>query len=260
MRIPNSASVIAILAAGAAGPASARTVSIAFSPANFSSSTNIDNNYFPLVPGTTYTSKAQTAEGCEVDVMTVTSDTRMIDGVQTVVVHDQVFDGATCTTAPAALAENTFDYYAQDDAGNVWYMGEDTFDCEGAGHCTRGEGGWIGGVSGAQPGIIMLANPQSGDSYRQEYLPGVAQDEGLVTAVGVTARMTRPDAYRSSYSGCIVTREWTVLERGAIEFKTYCPGIGIVLTVEHHGKVVRSELTAISGTASALQFRMAPRH
>jgi hypothetical protein len=233
----------------------ARTVSITFDAANFSNPTTINNTYFPLIPGTTYTYKADTADGCEVDVMTVTYDTRVIDGVETVVVHDQVFTAETCTTAPSALTENTFDYYAQDAAGNVWYMGEDTYECQGAQTCTPGEGGWIAGVDGAQPGIIMLAHPQSGDQYKQESLPGVAEDQALVTAAGVTAKMTRPDAYRSSYSNCIVTKESTVLERGAIEFKTYCPGVGIVLTVEHHGKVVRSELTSISGTLNALRFR-----
>jgi hypothetical protein len=134
-------------------------------------------------------------------------------------------------------------------------MGEDTFTCQGAGSCQPSEGGWIAGVNGAQPGIIMLANPRSGDRYRQEYLPGVAQDQAAVTAVSVTAKMTREDAYQSSYSNCIVTKEFTVLEKGAIEFKTYCPNVGVVQTVEHHGKVVISELTSISGTANALKFR-----
>jgi hypothetical protein len=101
----------------------------------------------------------------------------------------------------------------------------------------------------------MLASPLAGESYKQEYLPGVAQDQGLVTAVGVSAKMTRDDAYQASYSNCIVTKEWTVLEPGSIEFKTYCPNVGVVLTVEHHGKVVRSELTSVSGTANALRFR-----
>ena len=240
-------SVIAFAAALATSPAHARTITIPFSASNFSDPLDIDNTYFPLVAGTTYTYEADTTDGCEVDVTAVTNDTRVIDGVTTRLVHDQVFDGETCTTAPAALAEDTNDYYAQDNAGNVWYMGEDTFDCEGAGNCTPGEGGWIAGVNGAQAGIIMLSNPRSGDRYRQENLPDVAQDQALVTSVDVTARMTRDDAFQSSYANCIVTKEWTVLEPGAIEFKTYCPAIGNVLTVEHHGKVVRSELTDVSG-------------
>jgi len=239
--------------------ASARTISIPFSASNFSDPLTIINPYFPLVAGTTYTYEADTSDGCEVDVMAITYDTRSIDGVTTRVVRDQVFDGDTCTTAPAALVEDTDDYYAQDNPGNVWYMGEDTFDCEGAGHCTPGEGGWIAGVGGAQAGLIMLAHPQSGDRYKQEFLPDVAQDQALVTSVGVTAKMTRDDAFQSSYADCIVTKEWTVLERGAIEFKTYCPDIGNVLTVEHHGKLVRSELTAISGTLNAFKFRKPPK-
>jgi len=240
-------------------PANARTVTIPFSASNFSNPTTIDNTYFPLIPGTTYTYEATTTDGCEVDVMAVTYDTRTLDGVTTVVVHDQVFDGDSCTTAPAALTEDTLDYYAQDNAGNVWYFGEDTSTCEGAGNCTPSEGGWLAGVNGAGPGIIMLAQPRSGDRYKQENAGDVAQDQALVTSVGVTAKMTRDDAYQSSYSNCIVTKEWTVLERGDIEFKTYCPGIGNVLTVEHHGKVVRSELTSISGTANALKFRTVPK-
>lgn len=251
-----------VAAASLLGPsqAIAKRISIPFSSANFSDPLTIDHIYFPLVSGTTYTSKADTGDGCEVDVMTVSYDTQVIDGVTTRVVHDSVYDGAACTTAPKALTEDTLDYYAQDDAGDVWYMGEDTFTCQGAGNCSPSEGGWIGGVNGAQPGIIMLAKPHSGDSYRQEYLPGVAEDQALVTAVGVTAKMTRDDAYQSSYSNCIVTKEWTVLEKGAIEFKTYCPDLGVVVTVEHHGKVVRSELTSVSGTANAMKFRRPPKH
>ena len=227
------------------GMAHATTVSIAFNPAHFTNSTTIDNSYFPLVPGTTFTYEADTPDGCEVDVMYVTYDTRTIDGVEAVAVHDQVFDGETCTTAPAALTEDTTDYYAQDDAGNVWYLGEDTFECQGAGNCTPAEGGWIAGVGGAQPGIIMLASPRSGDRYKQEYLAGVAQDQALVTALGVTAKMSRDDAYQSSYSNCIVTKEWTVLEPGAIEFKTYCPGVGNVLTVDATTGE-RSELVSVT--------------
>lgn len=258
---PVAISLIALaVALLTAAPAGGRTVSIPFNAASFPDPLAIDNIYFPLVGGTTYTSKEDTPDGCEVDVTAVTYNTRLIDGVTTRVVHDQVFDGETCTTAPSALTEDTLDHYAQDNAGDVWYMGEDTFDCEGVGHCTPGEGGWIAGTGGAQPGIIMLAHPLSGDRYRQEFLPGVAEDQALVTSVGVTARMTRGDAFQSSYSNCIVTKEWTVLEPGAIEFKTYCPNIGTVLTIEHHGTVVRSELTDVSGTLNALRFRTPPKH
>ena len=238
----------------------ARTVTIPFSPANFSDPLDIDNRYFPLLPGMTWTYKAETSDGCEVEVMTVTNDTRVIDGVTTRVVQDQVFEGETCTTDPSALTEDTLDYYAQDNSGNVWYFGEDSFDCEGAGNCERSEGSWLAGVNGAKPGIIMLATPSSGDTYFQEQAPDVALDQATVTALGVREKMRREDAFRSSYSNCIVTKEFTTLERGSIEFKTYCPNIGNVLVIEHHGKVVRLELTNFSSPADALRFRLPPKH
>jgi hypothetical protein len=238
--------------------ASAANIPANFNPANFSNPLTINNIYFPLVAGTTYIYREATEDGCETDVMAVTYETRVIAGVTTRKVHDQVFDGQACTSDPSALTEDTLDYYAQDKAGNVWYMGEDTFDCRGAGNCTPGEGGWIAGVNGARPGFIMLAHPHVGDSYQQEYQPRVALDRALVTQVGVTLRMQRSDAYRSSYSNCLVTQESTPLEPGAIENKGYCPQIGNVLTTE--GNNLRSELVSISGTANALKFRVVPTH
>jgi hypothetical protein len=251
-------SLAAVAALVASSPAVARTVTIPFSPANFSDPLDIDNPYFPLITGTVWTYRADTPDGCEVDVMTVTNKTKNLDGIVTRVVHDVVSEGETCSGS-LEKAEDTFDYYAQDNAGNVWYMGEDTFDCDESG-CTRGEGSWLAGVNGAKPGTVMLAHPRSGDSYRQEFSPGIAEDQALITATGVTARLTRSDAYRHTFQNCILSKEWTVLERGAIEFKTYCPNIGNVLTVEHHGKVVRSELTDFSSPADALRFRVPPKH
>jgi hypothetical protein len=254
----SSALAVAVATLGSA--ADGRTLTIPFNSSNFSNSLDIDNRYFPLPVGAVWTYKSDTADGCEVDVTTVTTDTRALDGVTTRVIRDKVFEGETCTTAPAALAEDTRDHYAQDDQGNVWYFGEDSFDCEGAGNCERSEGSWLAGVNGAKPGIIMLAHPRSGDTYFQEQAPDVALDQATVTSVGVGEKMRREDAFRSSYSDCIVTKEFTTLEKGAIEFKTYCPNIGNVITVEHHGKVVRSELTHFSSPADALRFRVPPKH
>lgn len=238
-------------------PALARTVSIPFSASDFSDPLTIDNSYFTLTAGTTFTYKAETKDGCEVDVATVTSDTRVIDGVTTRIVHDQAFEGEECTTDPSALIEDTFDYFAQDHSGNVWYFGEDSFDCEGAGHCTRSDGSWLAGEDDAVPGIIMLAHPRSGDTYLQEQAPDVALDQATVTAVGVNVTLTREDAFPpGNFSDCIKTKEFTDLEKGSIEYKTYCPDVGLVTVNEHHGAIVRFELTA--GT-DALKFRTVPR-
>src|SRR5678815_1664478 len=115
--------------------APARTVTIPFSASNFSDPLDIDNPFFPLIAGTTWTYKAETPDGCEVVITHVTNNTRVLAGVTTRVLHDQAFEGETCDDVE--LVEDTFDYHAQDDAGNVWYFGEDTFDCEGVGNCER---------------------------------------------------------------------------------------------------------------------------
>jgi hypothetical protein len=250
-----AASSLALAAALLASAAHARTLTIPFSASHFPNSPVIDNTYFRLIPGDTFTYKADTVDGCEVDIVTVTSDTRLLDGVRTVVVHDQAFEGDTCTTVDSALIEDTLDYHAQDNSGNVWYFGEDTSLCEGAGHCTPNlSGSWLAGVNGARPGLFMLAEHRSGDTYFQENASPVAQDQATVTSVGVTVKLTRPDALSpGTFSDCIVTKEFSDLAKGSIEYKSYCPGIGLVAVDEHHGKVLRSELTGSS--ADAFRFR-----
>jgi len=259
LKLVTTSSLAVAAALLAAGAAHARTVKIPFSASNFSDPLDIDNTYFPLVSGATFTYKADTVDGCEVDVVTVTSDTRVIDGVTTRVLHDQAFEGATCTTAASALVEDTLDYHAQDNSGNVWYFGEDSSNCEGAANCTPSSGSWLAGVAGAQPGIFMLASPRSGDTYFQENAPGIAEDQATVTSTGVTVKLAREDAYPpGTFSNCIVTKEFSALEKGSTEYKSYCPDLGLVAVDEHHGKTLHSELT--SGSADALRFRTLQTH
>ena len=250
---------ISLAAALLATGADARTVSLPFSAANFSDPLDIDNTYFTLEPKTAFTYKAEGADGCEVDVTTVTNRTRTIAGVTTRIVHDQAFEGDTCTTDPSALVEDTFDYYAQDNSGNVWYFGEDSFHCP-VFTCNRSSGSWIAGADPADaiPGIIMLAQPRTGDTYFQEQAPGVALDQATIKGLGVTVVLKRPDAYPpGTFANCIVTKEFSTLENGANEQKSYCPGIGNVAVDEHHGKVFHSELTGVS--TDAFRFRTVPR-
>jgi len=248
------------IAAGCAMMATAtpaRTIDTPFSASNFSDPLTIDNPYFPLVPGTVLTYKAETKDGCEVDVFTVTNDTRIIAGVMTRVVHDTAYEGDACTTDPSALVEDTLDYHAQDDFGNVWYFGEDTYHCP-IGTCPRGNGSWIAGEdpAGALPGIIMLAQPRSGDTYFQEQAADVARDQATVTSVGVTVKLKREDAFPpGTFANCIKTKEFSDLEKGSTEFKYYCPNIGNMLVEEHHGSLLVSELT---GAVDPLRFRTPP--
>ncbi len=191
-------------------------VTPAFDPASFTNSTRIDNPLFPLAPGTTFVYDGVPKGQAEHTETEVTHDTRAILGVTCVVVHDRVWN-------KGVLTEDTFDWYAQDRAGNVWYMGENSAQLA-HGVVVGHEGSWEAGVNGAQPGIVMEAHPRIGDTYRQEYLPGVAEDEALVA--GLTESASVP--YGSWAGNVLRTREWSPLEPSVIESKLYAPGVGLV--------------------------------
>ena len=173
----------------------------------------VDNPYFPLTPGTTY--RYADKSSSETLVIDVTSRTKTIMGVRTIVVIETgAVDGQT-----VEISEN---WYAQDRDGNVWYFGESTQDFVNGSPAGTG-GSWEAGVNGAQPGIIMKAQPQLGDTYFQEHASGVAEDMATVQQVG----LTQNTALRS-FSGVIKTKEWSPLEPGSTEFKYYASGIGLI--------------------------------
>ena len=122
------------------------------------------------------------------------------------------------------MEEATLDWYAQDNKGNVWYFGEDSTEYAN-GKVSSTAGSWEGGVNGAQPGVIMEADPKVGDTYQQEYLQGEAEDMAQVLAVGVSAQVSG-----MTYQDVLRTKEWTPLEAGVVEEKSYAPDIGVVGT------------------------------
>jgi hypothetical protein len=184
-------------------------------PTNFV--TGIDNPLFPLQPGTTFIYEGQTEKGNERNEVVVTHDTREILEVTCVVVQDTVLvDGN--------VIEMTFDWYAQDVQGNVWYFGEDSKEYEN-GAVVGTAGSWEAGVDGAQPGIIMEANPVVGDTYRQEYYAGEAEDWAQVLSLDEAAAVPY-----GTYSGLVMTEEWSALDSPPVlEHKYYAMGIGFVL-------------------------------
>src|SRR3954454_11786287 len=127
----------------------------------------IDNPFFPLLPGTTWIYKGQREGDTEAVRTTVTSDTKVIQGVTTTIVLDRAYINGE-------LAEKTYDFFAQDKLGNVWYFGENTKEYEN-GQVVSTAGSFEAGVNGAKAGIIMLAHPQVGDAYKQEVAVGVAE-------------------------------------------------------------------------------------
>jgi hypothetical protein len=176
-------------------------------PANFS--TTIDNEYFPMEPGTIFVYEGRTEYG----EMTVTSDTMKIMGVQCIVVDDRAWEGGQ-------LIEKTYDWFAQDDKGTVWYFGEDTKEYE-EGKVVSTKGSWEAGVDGAKPGIIMHSDPKVGQSYYQEYYPGEAMD--MARVLSFDASVTVP---YGSFDHVLETREWTPLQPGFSEKKYYVRGVG----------------------------------
>jgi len=188
----------------------------------------VDNQLYPLVPGTVTTFEG---DG-EVITVTVTSNPKTILGVNCIEVRDTATVGGEVT-------EDTFDWYAQDRDGNVWYFGEDTKEFEG-GVVVSTEGSWEAGVDGAKPGIVMKAAPAVGDSYRQEYLACEAEDEADVLAVDEPVTVPA-----GSYEHCVKTHDYSALEPAVNEQKYYCPGVGVALEVNMNtgGRV---ELTSVT--------------
>jgi hypothetical protein len=200
-------------------------------PADFS--TVIDNPFFPLVPGTRMIYEGDTADGRQRTVTEVTRDTRKLMGVNTVVVHDTV-------TLDGKPHEETFDWYAQDREGNVWYFGEDTKKVEGSTVDTSGS--FEAGVHGALPGIIMKAHPTVGERYRQEFAKGIAEDTGEILSTTGTADVP----FGGSYRDLLVTKDVNPLDSGAaIENKYFAHGVGFILVIHVTGPAERVELVGV---------------
>ncbi len=219
------------------GGACAAPYDVTITPSDFTNArgrpNSIDNPYFPLRPGTTFIYDGTKDGLTQHDVFAVTRDTKTILGVSTVVVHDAVYiDGY--------LEEDTLDWFAQDDRGNVWYFGEDTKELDPQGNVISTAGSWTGGVNAAQPGIVMEAKPSAGDAYRQEFAAGEAEDMASVLSRSKHATVTY-----GSFDDVVQTKEWSCLEAG-IDHKYYAPGVGLILVVAVSGGNERLELTSVS--------------
>jgi hypothetical protein len=190
----------------------------------------IDHPYWPMAPGTRWVYRESDTKGNAQRVkVTVTDRTREILGIAATVVHDKV-------TEHGELIENTFDWYAQDRCGNVWYMGENTKEYED-GEVVTTAGSWEAGLDGAQPGVIMPADPQVGMTYRQEYYAGEAEDAAEVLSLNEQAQV--PFGH---FRDVLLTKDFTSLEPKVLEYKLYATGIGPVLVVGVSGGSDREEL------------------
>jgi hypothetical protein len=198
-------------------------------PSSFT--TDITNPFWPMSPGDRWVYRETDAEGSVARVVvTVLDKTKMIaNGVEARIVHDQVREGGE-------VKEDTFDWYAQDADGNLWYLGEDTAEYENGKLKTR-EGSWEAGVDGALAGIIMPAHPQVGQTYREEYYKGHAEDGAQIIGVEALAKVPY-----GRFGHGVQTRNFSGIEPNVIEEKIYARSVGVVLEVTVSGGSDRAEL------------------
>src|SRR5262245_30287389 len=181
----------------------------------------ITNPYLNFAPRRVFTYRTETDAGTEINTVEITRDTKTIIGVTTTVVHDQVF-------LNDELAEDTFDWLAQDTDGNVWYFGEDTKEYEN-GQVVSTAGSWEAGVNDA-PGIIKLAEPEAEQRYKQEDSPDNAEDMAKIVSLCVPVEIDYGD-----FECALETGEWSLVESGPRDFKFYVSGVGLVMELGKRG-------------------------
>jgi hypothetical protein len=233
MRIAVAAVLLSLTAAGSAvaGPRAAPPV-----PPASDFTTRVTNPWFPLTPGTAYRYRGVKDGHPSREVLVVTHRTATIAGVRCVVIDDKLY-------LSGYLGERTTEWYTQDKQGNVWYFGETTAELDKTGHVTSTSGTWRAGVRGARPGIYMPAHPRVGDSGRQEFYKGQAEDHFQVVAFAAAVSVP----YISS-KHAMLTKEWTPLEPGALDHKYYVRGVGTVLEQTVKGGVERAALISVTKT------------
>lgn len=232
--------VIVGLLSGSASALAAITVDTAYSPVINPSdfTTSITNKYFSLPVGAKFEYEGETEDGLETIKIEIPGDTKTVMGVKTLVYRDRVWlDGE--------LIEDTKDYLAQDKAGNVWYFGEDVNNYED-GELQDHDGSWLAGVDGALPGIWMKANPVVGETYRQEYYKGEAEDKAKVLSLTETVKVPY-----GTFMHCLKTLDMNPLEVGTEEYKYYCPQAKQFVLEVNVADGERIELVSILGMGAS---------
>ncbi len=229
-----AAATASIVGAGAASRTGGATAyEPVLDPANFVSV--IDNPYFPLPVGRVLVYKGVRDGRRQIDTVTVTNQTKVLEGITATTVSD------VATTLTGKLLEKTTDWYAQDKQGNVWYLGEDT-----AAYLPNGQvdtsGSWTSDVHDGEPGIIMEANPQIPDAYRQEFLKGQAEDTAWIT--GFAGSVSVPFG---TVHNVLTSLEHTALEPDVVDLKIYAPGLGIVQEQALAGGQEIAKLVKVTG-------------
>jgi hypothetical protein len=245
------------LSLAVAQPAAAEPFLPTFSASNFSGNTRPTHSYFPVV-----TNEVRTYQGSagESFIFTGMGAGPTILGVKTYTVRDDAFDGEL-------LIEQTFDYYAQDKDGNVWYMGEDVtnyhYDKNGNLTGKDSASAWRAGVNGALPGYIMPKSLEIGFNYYQEHAPNDnALDQGTTMAI-----LPSKTVAAGTFSNVLQVLETSEIDKSARGFKYYAPGRGLIAEEEglkpnNRNPTQTFELTDVGSASStsrpAFEFRRPP--
>lgn len=222
----SAATLAALAALGAAVATSGAT------PPGFTA--RVDNPWYPLEPGTTYTYRGVKDGQPSRDVFIVTHRTTTVDSAPCVVIQDRLY-------LSGHLGERTTEWFSQDKQGNVWYFGENTATLDKKGHVTSTSGTWRAGVKAAKPGIFMFAHPTVGRSAQQEFFKGQAEDHFQVLNLHASVRVPFASSHRA-----LLTKEWTPLEPGTIDHKLYLRGVGTVLEQTVKGGSERAALVSFT--------------
>ena len=216
-----AAATVAVAAPSAAGADSVPPQPLPPLPAASAFGAGTVNPWFPVVPGTTSTFTGAIDGVAARELFTVTGDVKVVDGVPANVIHDRLYlareDGHG-----RYLAEDTLDWYATANNGDVWYLGEATTEYDEQGRVVSTDGSWQAGVDGARAGIFMPAEPTVGAAYQQESAVD-AKDLFRITSVD---------------GDTMTTREWTPLEPGLVTKKVYESGTGQVLEDTVKGQAI----------------------
>jgi len=250
--------ILAFAIALAAASAQAEPTLPDFSTAVFVPGAAISNPYFPVLDDLTRIYTATDPQGNPVDErfeLVRAGAGPIILGVATTQRRDRSFEDGL-------LVEETFDFYAQDTAGNVWYFGEDVtnylYDAGGNLIGTNSSSAWRSGVNGALPGFAMPATQTLGQSYYQEFAAADgALDQAETSAIGLTVI-----AGGRTFSDVVRVYETSALEPDAREFKYYAPGVGLILAEEaldasrRNPELTLALTTAVPEPSSALLLLM----
>lgn len=203
-------------------------------PADFTA--RIDHPYWPMRPGTVWRFVERDAGNVQRVTVTATHRTVRIEGIRARVVHDVVREDGE-------VVENTWDWYAQDAGGSLWYLGEDTQELED-GQVVSTEGSWRHGRDGAQAGVILPARPRPGCAYREEYLAGEAEDQARVLAGSEAI-----DSPTGFHRRLLHTSNSTPLEPDLLENKLYARGLGPVVELDISPAPARADLVSVTWPA-----------